>query len=185
MKFTLLSALLSVGFLIGQSHAQDATRIPASVNDVEVSESVRDACGLQGSIKERIQDCSEQREGFVLVTRTKMGNEVHKDIKTGLLWGDRLSSSPMEHYAAEKACKANLDEVAKISEVTWRLPSREECDEAGQNGIRKALPNMNYHFWSSSVHRFYPDEAWDFSGYYGSSINFPRSNHFSVRCVGR
>jgi hypothetical protein len=170
MKFTLLSALLSVGFLIGQSHAQ---------------ESVRDACGLQGSIEERIEDCSKQRKGFVLVTRTKKGKEVHKEIKTGLLWGDRLSST-MDRDAAANACKANLEEVAKLNERTWRLPSREEYEEAEKNGIMKALPNMKDLFWSSSVHRLYSDVGWFFSGTFGpSGFDHFRYDDFSVRCVAR
>ena len=184
MKFTLLSALLSVGFLIGQSHAQDTKRIPASVNDVEVLESVSDACGLQGSILERIEDCSEQKKGFALVTRTKKGKEVHKEIKTGLLWGDRLSST-MDHYAAKEACKANLEEVAKLNERTWRLPSKEEYEEAEKNGIRKALPNMNDVFWSSSVRRSGSNSAWMFAGDSGDADYYLRSSDGSARCVAR
>ena len=92
----------------------------------------------------------------------------------------------MTHYNAEKACKADLAEVAKISEVAWRLPSKEEYEEAEKNGIRKALPNMNYWFWSSSVHRSYSDVAWLFSG--GSGVTYVdyRGNYdVSVRCVAR
>jgi hypothetical protein len=145
-------------------------------------------CGLHGSVDERIRDCSYQltseKEGFVLVTRTKEFKEVHKEIKTGLLWGDRLPSR-MNHYNAEKACKADLDEVAKLSGLTWRLPSIEEYEEAEKSGIRKALPNMNYWFWSSSVHRSYSSVAWLFNGYDGYADDYYRSNVDSVRCVAR
>ena len=151
-------------------------------------------CGLQGSVNDRIRDCSyqltSQKEGFVLVTRTKEFKEVHKEIKTGLLWGDRLPSA-MSHYDAEKACKADLAEVAKISEVSWRLPSIEEYKEAEKNGIRKALPNMNYWFWSSSVHSNNSHVACMFYGVDGAIISASRSNSyilsnaFSARCVAR
>ena len=146
-------------------------------------------CGLKGSVDERIRDCSYQltseKAGFVLVTRTKDFKEVHKETKTGLLWGDRLPST-MNHYNAEKVCKADLAEVAKISEVTWRLPSKEEYEEAEKNGIRKALPNMNYWFWSSSVHRSYSDGAWLFNGGFGLTyVDYRNSDDYSVRCVAR
>jgi hypothetical protein len=144
-------------------------------------------CGLKGSVDDRIRDCSYQltseKEGFVLVTRTKEFKEVHKETKTGLLWGDRLPST-MTHYNAEKACNASLAEVAKISDVAWRLPSKEEYEEAEKNGIRKALPNMNYWFWSSSVLRN-SDFAWQFFGFYGNSDYNLRNMSFSVRCVAR
>ena len=107
-------------------------------------------CGLSGSVDERIKDCSQQRYGFVLVTRTKDGKEVHKEVATGLLWSDRLPSS-MSHYNAEKACKATLPEVAGISGVTWRLPSKEEYEQAEKNGIRRMEPPYkNYWYWTSS-----------------------------------
>jgi hypothetical protein len=186
MKLTLLSVLFSAGFLIGQSHAQDTKRIPASVHDVEASESDSFACGLKGSIEKRIQDCSEQREGFILVTRTQEGKEVHKEVSTGLLWSDRLPLR-MNHYSAEKACKADLKEVGGISGVTWRLPSIEEYEEAEKNGMRNALPNMNHWFWSSSVLSYYSNYAWLFNGSSGSTdyVSYSRNNYGSVRCVAR
>jgi hypothetical protein len=146
-------------------------------------------CGLKGSVDERIKDCSYQltseTEGFVLVTRSKDFKEVHKEVSTGLLWSDRLPST-MSHYSAEKACKADLKEVAGISGVTWRLPSIDEYKEAEKNGIRKALPNMNYWFWSSSVLHSNSSGAWLFSGYYGDTVYYVfRNDDDSVRCVAR
>lgn len=145
-------------------------------------------CGFKGSVDERIKDCSYQltseKEGFALVTRSKDFKEVHKELSTGLLWSDRLPST-MTLDRAEKACKADLKEATGISGVTWRLPSIDEYKEAEKNGIRKALRNMNYWFWSSS-HRDEKPGAWlvnrDGIGYavYGS----PYSNG-SVRCVAR
>lgn len=143
------------------------------------------ACGLKGTIDERISDCSTQltseNEGFVLVTRTKDSKEVHKDSRTGLLWGDRLPSK-MVPYDAEKACNSSLSEVAKITEVRWRLPSIGEYNEAEKNGIRKALPNMNYVFWAARM----PDPyymGW-FDGRNGYS-SYAKDYEFSVRCVAR
>ncbi len=150
-------------------------------------------CGLKGSVDERIKDCSYQltseKEGFVLVTRSKDFKEVHKEVSTGLFWSDRLPKT-MNHYSAEKACNSSLKEVAGISGVTWRLPSKEEYEQAEKNGIRKALPNMSYWFWSSSVHRNNSDYAWLFNGYDGFVDYYYRSDgndydYYSVRCVAR
>jgi hypothetical protein len=174
MKTTFLSALLSAGFLIGQSHAQDTKRIPPSVN----------ACGLDGSIEERIEDCSEQKKGFVLVTRTQEGKEVHKEVSTGLLWSDRLPSR-MTHNDAGKACKADLEEVGGISGVTWRLPSDEEYRKAEKNGIREALPNMNYLFWCSLRRDDFGNHRWVFDGRNGFTEYGNGRFDFSVRCVAR
>ncbi|MFP5387376.1 MAG: DUF1566 domain-containing protein [Bacteriovoracia bacterium] len=146
-------------------------------------------CGLEGSVEERIKDCSFQltseKEGFVLVTRTKDFKEVHKEVSTGLLWSDRLPST-MNHYDAEKACMADPKEFAGISGVTWRLPSIKEYEQAEKNGIRKALPNMNDWFWSSSIYPDYPDWGWLFVGYLGKIGDSPRdADYFWVRCVAR
>lgn len=143
-------------------------------------------CGTKGTVEERIRHCRSTNGGFALVSRTKEMKEVHKDLRTGLLWGDRLAST-MNHYNAEKACNASLAEVAGISNsATWRLPYKEEYEEAEKNGIRKALPNMNYWFWSSTVRRNNSDFAWLFNGNNGVTDNYFRTNEsVSVRCVAR
>lgn len=146
-------------------------------------------CGLKGSVDERIKDCSYQstskKEGFILVTRSKDFYEVHKELSTGLLWSDRLNNS-MDHYHAGKACKADLKEVAGIEGLAWRLPSINEYKEAEKNGIRRALPSMNYFwFWSSSVHRDSSDSAWLFNGSVGTFSVIRYNYDFSVRCVAR
>lgn len=144
-------------------------------------------CGLKGSVDERIKDCSYQltseKEGFVLVTRSMDFKEVHKELSTGLLWSDRLPST-MNHYRAEKACKADLKEVAGVSGVTWRLPSLEEYSEAEKSGLRQALPKMNYWFWTSSVQGSFSSL---FRGDQGISYDWVDryDDYFSVRCVAR
>lgn len=146
-------------------------------------------CGIEGSIEERITDCSyqltAQKEGFVLVTRSTEFKEVHMERSTGLLWSDRLPK--MNHYAAEKACGPNLKEVANITGLNWSLPSIEDYKEADKSGIRKGLPNMNHWFWSSSLHPKESKYAWLFvglDGHIGYGENRLTGNG-SVRCVGR
>lgn len=145
-------------------------------------------CGLKGSVDERIKDCSYQltskKEGFVLVTRSKEFKEVHREVSTGLLWSDRLPLT-MNHTNAREACKEDLKEVAGITGVSWRLPSIDEYKEAEKNGIRKALPNMNYWFWSSSMYLHYSYFRWLFMGKEGSTDGYPVSSRESVRCVAR
>lgn len=144
-------------------------------------------CGTQGTVDERIQDCSSSKGGFVLVARTESGKEVYKELKTGLLWSDSLPYS-MSYYDAQGACNSGLEEFAEISGVTWRLPSIYEYKKADEDGIRKALPNMNSWFWSSSVYRYYSDNsygAWLFNGHSGSTGDVGRDSNYSVRCVAR
>lgn len=160
--------------------------------DSQYSQKEKLPCGLKGTIEDRIRDCSSQessRRGvFILVTRTdEFKKEVYKDSTSGFLWGDRLPSV-MSYYDAEEACKASLEEVGRISEVTWRLPSIEEYRKANFNGITAHLPNMRHAFWSSSLHPSYSDVAWLFYGYDGYTDSFGDRNYndyVSVRCVAR
>ncbi len=148
-------------------------------------------CGLSGSIEERIKDCSYQltseTEGFVLVTRSKNFKEVHKEVSTGLLWSDRLPENRkfihVKHY-----CVVNLDEHKGLNGVKWRLPTIYEYMGAEKSGIRKALPNMRYWYWSSTE-KYKPHgkpEARIFDGLKGDSqFSYYQDNlKLSTRCVG-
>jgi hypothetical protein len=148
----------------------------------------RPPCGLKGTVDERIKDCSNQltseKEGFILVTRTNEFEEVHKELSSELLWSARLPST-MNHGAAKKAC-SRLKEVAGITGHKWRLPSKQEYEQAEKNGIRKALPTMNYWFWSSTVNLNYSEFAWAFSGNHGRGLAaWLNEAGNSVRCVAR
>jgi hypothetical protein len=149
-------------------------------------------CGLYGSVDDRIQNCNKRTGLFDLVAKTKEGFEVYKDLASGLLWGDKLSST-MTHFDAEKACKADLAEVAKLNGLNWRLPTQQEYKDAVAHGIRRApLPNMNDDFWSSTL---YPSGnnmvAEYYTGtvrpnpYYVGGIGYRGYSRFSVRCVAR
>ena len=144
-------------------------------------------CGLQGSVDERIKDCSySEVEGFVLVTRSKDFKEVHMEVSSGLLWSDRLPLR-MNQLTAEQICKvAEFKEFGGIEGKTWRLPSIDEYREAMKNGSRNVLPNTNHWFWSSSVrHLRYDSYAWLFNGFTGSFLSDVVTTHLSVRCVAR
>lgn len=145
-------------------------------------------CGLRGSVDERIKDCSYQRTSnrgnFVLVTRSKAFKEVYKDLSSGLLWSDRLVGTT-QHGGALKACRGDLNEVAGLSKFEWKLPSIENYKEADKNGIRKALPNMNDTFWSSSVRFYISNLMWFYDGEHGSVKYTHSFSELSVRCIAR
>ena len=145
-------------------------------------------CGLKGSVEERMKDCGEVKGNFALVSRTKEGYEVYKDLQSGLIWSDRLSNE-VNHHGADKICKVSLKETAGITGTTWRLPSIEEYKDADINGIREALPNIWSWFWSSSMHRNYSYVATLFNGVNGYTGNVSRNSDSdyvaSVRCVAR
>jgi hypothetical protein len=165
----------------------------ADVDEMNAFDSINNTpCGLNGSVDERIHDCSSrpdsQKEGFVLVARTTDFKEVHKELSTGLLWSDTLPTQ-MDRLNAKNACKDTIAEGAGLSGVSWRLPSINEFKEAEKSGIRKALPNMNSWFWSSTANTNDSNDPWLYSGHYGNTFtfsgifNFARKFNFSVRCV--
>lgn len=144
------------------------------------------ACGTKGTVEQRIKNCRKTNGNYALVARTEGGNEVYKDLVSGLIWSDPLTIT-MNYSQAQKICGPNLNEVAGIKNTTWRLPSKEEYEEAEKNGIRKALPNMNdWWFWSSTQHHRFSTDAWLFNGLYGNTdyrnMNF---DNVSVRCVAQ
>lgn len=106
-------------------------------------------CGLEGTVEERIKNCDFASGSFVLVARDDKGVEIYKDLKTGLLWGDRIKSD-FNQYGSSKACSSGIPEAGILKGFSWRLPSIREFERAAANGMKEALPNMNHSFWSST-----------------------------------
>lgn len=104
-------------------------------------------CGKEGSLEERIKQCNFAKGEFVLVHRNEKGHEVYKDQKSGLIWADRISTD-FNQYGSQKAC-ADADEFLK--DFKWRLPTINEFKTAATHGMKAALPNMKYWFWTSSA----------------------------------
>lgn len=85
--------------------------------------------------------------------------------------------------------------------VRWRLPTRNDFNQAEINGIRSVLPDMGIEgykrpspdtslgttssFWSASVYSFSRNFAWFFNGNIDNVNINNRNNNNSVRCVGR
>jgi hypothetical protein len=146
------------------------------------------ACGLDGSINERIESCSyiqlRTSSHMVLVTRTKDLKEIWLDETNQLLFSDRLAKN-YNFETAKTICGKPQPEMAGIA-VRWRLPSMEEYTRMSQVYMQ-TLPNMSSYsnphwFWTSTVRGrtvFIFNGA---DGTVGSNV-FIRSNTGSVRCA--
>lgn len=106
-------------------------------------------CGMTGPIEDRIKECNLINGDFALVSRTEKGLEIYKDLKTGLLWGDRIMSD-FNQYGSQKACEQELTEAQLLSEVNWRLPTVHEFEVAAARGMKSILPRMFHAFWTST-----------------------------------
>jgi hypothetical protein len=108
-----------------------------------------DPCGITGSVDERIKSCNSTKGNFALVVRDEKGLEVYKDLKSGLLWGDRISVD-FNHYGSQKACSTDLVEAELLKDVHWRLPTIHEFESGAAHGMKLALPHMDHGFWTST-----------------------------------
>ncbi len=106
-------------------------------------------CGKEGTIEERIKNCNLAKGEFTLVARSELGVEIYKDLKTGLLWGDRITTD-FNHYGSPKACTNDLAEATLLPDVKWRLPTINEFEAAASHGMKDSLPHMFHAFWTST-----------------------------------
>ncbi len=106
-------------------------------------------CGLEGSTEERIKSCNLTKGDFVLIARSASGVEIFKDSKSGLIWGDRITSD-FNHYGSAKACDDSIPEAEMLKEIKWRLPTVRDFEEAAIRGMKTSLSRMHYHFWTST-----------------------------------
>lgn len=106
-------------------------------------------CGTEGSIEDRIKNCSLAKIGFALVVRSEKGIEIYKDVKSNLIWGNRIPTD-FNQYGSQKACTGEVSEYQNLNSIKWRLPTIQELEEAASNGMKAALPNMEHTYWSST-----------------------------------
>jgi hypothetical protein len=149
-------------------------------------------CGLQGTLEERIKECAVTKENFVLVARDEKGVEVYQDVKTKLLWGNRMSMD-FNHYGSQKAC-AESPEAVLLKDRRWRLPTVKEFEKSAANGMKASLPNMNYWFWTSTAvkrrgsrrwRRRQPAQAYLWDGIQEKTDAGDLKDAASVRCVSK
>lgn len=147
-------------------------------------------CGTEGSIEERIKNCNSTKGSFALVARDEKGKEIYKDLKSNLLWGDRLSVD-FNHYGSQKACTDGIAEAMMLKDVKWRLPTIHEFEVAATHGIKAALPNMEHGFWTSTPfktkrrRRAVPTRAFLWDGTIEKSDTGDLKDAASVRCIGK
>lgn len=149
-------------------------------------------CGLEGSIDQRIQDCGLTKGNFSLVSRNEKGHEIYKDLKTGLLWGDRIPVD-FNHYGSSKACSSDIFESGLLAEARWRLPTINEFEVAASHGMKEVLPRMYHAFWSSTsmkikskrLRKKIPARAYLWDGLEERTDTGDLKDAASVRCVAK
>lgn len=148
-------------------------------------------CGKEGTLEERIKNCNVTKENFVLVARSESGLEIYKDMKSGIIWSDRISMD-FNHYGSQKACSGEVPELDLFKELKWRLPTVREFEESGIHGMKTALPHMTYWFWTSTPQktkyrrrRAPPAQSYLWDGIEQKSDVGDLKDAASVRCVAR
>ncbi len=114
-----------------------------------ISQSWAEPCGILGTVQERIKNCNSTKGNFVLVTRDEKGLEIYKDLKSNLIWGDRMTTD-FNHYGSQMACNHDLPEAGLLKDVHWRLPTVHEFEASAAHGMKAALPHMDHGFWTST-----------------------------------
>lgn len=149
-------------------------------------------CGLQGSIEERIKECAQTKGNFALVAVSEKGMEFYKDLKSGLIWGSRITTD-FNHYGSQKACSNDVFGYQILSSLKWRLPTIREFEQAAAAGMKAALPNTDHAYWSSTPvkrrkyrrRRAVPASAYLWDGYEEKTDAGDLKDGASVRCVAK
>lgn len=150
------------------------------------------SCGQQGSIDDRIKDCNLSKGNFALITRDEKGLEIYKDVKTNLIWGDRITTD-YNHYGSQKACDDDLREAELLKDIDWRLPTVHEFEVAAAHGMKPALPHMEHGFWTSTPvksrgrrsRRSPPARVFLWDGLENRADTGDLKDGASVRCIGK
>lgn len=181
-------------------------------------------CGMSGDgIQAKLDDCKSKNttrsefkgkrfgnmgEGdWKLVAKSEdgsAGHEVWMDMRTRLIWSDRLEANNWCKASGNQEDEGGIDcssntlfyctsdnlfQEAKGNTETivdWRLPSRNDLLQADINGARVILKNSNHHFWSATIDSNNNGKAWTVHGKTGELESTSRSSGSpSIRCVGR
>lgn len=150
-------------------------------------------CGKEGTLEDRIKNCNETKENFVLVARSESGLEIYKDTKNGLIWSDRISVD-YNHYGSAKACAGDVPELELFKDLKWRLPTVREFEDSADHGMKTALPRMTYWFWTATPvkqkrygrrRRAAPAQSFLWDGMAQKSDVGDLKDAASVRCVSK
>jgi formylglycine-generating enzyme required for sulfatase activity len=117
-----------------------------------------------------------------VVTEPVSGQQVVKDVNTGLMW--------QGNYSTGKNWQQALNYCATLSHggfSDWRLPNKNELMSLvnySRNSPASDFPGIpSSYFNSSSSNTENPDKAWGVSFNYGPVGCDPKTNTFSARCV--
>lgn len=172
-------------------------------------------CGIKPelTLQGKISDCAEKNKeraiwestrfgaageaDWKLVARNKFGLEIWIDMRTNMLWADASSGANWCEASGnmEKDCKDLLvsfdkricQNIGELSNINWRLPTRNDFLQADLDGIRFVLPtNIEAGFWtatmdSASVLR---DRAWVYESQQGTLKSVAIKSQKPVRCIG-
>lgn len=119
-----------------------------------------------------------------LVKRDSDGTESWRDLKTRILWGDRMEKR-VRRLDAGKLCAKSAIAGGKKSSL---LPTLEDYRTAEANGIRQALPHFAGHFyWIDSKIPGAANVGHVFNGNLGKEelIIYRSINFENVRCIQR
>lgn len=102
-----------------------------------------------------------------------LNNNTWRDETSELTW---LCIEPLRY---------SYDEALKLENDLKRLPTKQEFQEAEENGIREVFNMSNNWFWSSSDYPGSLKYAYGFSGNNGDVVDYYRYNSSGVLYVGR
>lgn len=172
-------------------------------------------CGIKSelTLQGRISDCAEKNKekaiweatkfgasgesDWKLVARDSFGLEVWLDMRTNMLWADASEGATWCEASGntQEKCLKDLSNfenricqnVGKITNISWRLPTRNDFLQADLDGMRFVLPvNVQSGYWtatldSKSVLR---ELAWVYKSEQGTLESRPIGTDMPVRCIG-
>jgi len=149
---------------------------------------VRETCGVEGSVDERIKDCNQTKTSWALITRVAQEKEVWLDTRTGLIWGFKISETT--HYTdADKVCGKYVHGLSNINRLTWRLPSLIEFKDAYYNGSHLVLSDNSGTYWTAknkqgyrSLYIMNNNDSFILEPFM-MEMNLPQFHYTSARCV--
>lgn len=140
------------------------------------------ACGLTGTISERIKNCKESSGAeFQLVTRTKDGLEIYQGRRTGVIWSADLPR-PMGYLAnkVSSICSTNRPEFGGLVGLKWILPEAGRFIQGLKYDIQASLPQMRErNYWTSDADSFYVNSRYIFEG--GNHYSPDRNGMYTFR----
>jgi hypothetical protein len=114
------------------------------------------------------------------------GDDLVLDKKTGLIWA-RNANVPGESMVWDDALNYCAEKVSLGNLKGWHLPTKEEITSLVDPSqkypvLPKGHPfvNVKYTYWTSTVYKDYPDDAWYISIHHGVIDAWPKIRKYYV-----